>query len=147
MFFGNKQAYSQSLPEKTFTQSVQLQDIIRKVISGGPEKSIKGIVTDEYHQPLPGVSILLKGATVGTATDADGNFEFLQKLYVGDVLIFSFIGFTPKDYVVGKDSASGIKIALIIDHMKRMGEVLIESHYTAKPTGITRWWQKVKSVF
>ena len=39
------------------------------------EKTITGTVTDEQGVPLPGVNVMLKGTTVGTITDLDGNFK------------------------------------------------------------------------
>src|SRR5690554_823125 len=40
-----------------------------------PERSINGFVTDEDGQPLPGVTIVVKGTTTGTITNADGEFS------------------------------------------------------------------------
>ena len=53
---------------------------------------IKGNVKDATGTELPGVSILVKGTTNGTATDFDGNFE-LQVDDANAILVFSFIGF------------------------------------------------------
>ena len=40
--------------------------------------TVQGVVTDATTQePLPGVSILLKGTTQGTATDFDGSYNFV----------------------------------------------------------------------
>ena len=39
------------------------------------EKSITGSVTDENSESLPGVNVIVKGTTVGTITDVDGNFK------------------------------------------------------------------------
>ena len=39
------------------------------------QKIITGKVTDEYQQPLPGVSVLVKGTTTGTQTDFDGVYS------------------------------------------------------------------------
>lgn len=53
---------------------------------------LSGRVTDKQGLPLPGVAVLLKGTTVGTATDMDGNFKFFAPKDGNSVLIFSFIG-------------------------------------------------------
>lgn len=56
------------------------------------EVTVKGRVTDEAGQPLPGVNVIQKGTTNGTSTDADGTYS----LVVSDtnvILIFSFIGY------------------------------------------------------
>jgi hypothetical protein len=84
---------------------------------------------------------------VGTTTDAAGHFEFPQELKAGDVLVFSFIGYEAKEYVVTTDASSEVTISLVMDEMILMGEVSIERPYTAKSTGIAKWWQKIKSVF
>ena len=63
-------------------------------ISEEPEdiKRITGRVTDKQGQPLPGVSVLLKGTTVGVATDAQGRFELAQPKDTTGELVFSFVG-------------------------------------------------------
>jgi TonB-linked SusC/RagA family outer membrane protein len=53
-------------------------------------KSITGTVADQLGMPLPGVNILLRGTTIGTQTDFDGNF--IISAATGDVLVFSFLG-------------------------------------------------------
>lgn len=59
---------------------------------------VKGTVTDDSGDILPGVSIVIKGTTQGTITDFDGNFS----LEVGEnnVLVFSFIGFETQEVPV-----------------------------------------------
>jgi hypothetical protein len=49
--------------------------ILAPVLSFGQIK-IGGTVTDETKQPLPGVSVLLKGTTKGTVTDVNGRLLF-----------------------------------------------------------------------
>ena len=53
-------------------------------------KQISGKVTDEGGAPIPGVSVLVKGTTIGTVTNPDGNFSLAVP--GNDVLSFSFIG-------------------------------------------------------
>lgn len=54
---------------------------------------IRGNVKDELGTDLPGVSIVVKGTTQGTATDFDGNFE-IEVDEAGVTLVFSYIGYT-----------------------------------------------------
>lgn len=56
------------------------------------EKTVKGKITDEQGNFLPGVSVLIKGTSRGVATDFDGNY-LLEKVKAGDVLEFSSVGF------------------------------------------------------
>jgi len=66
------------------------------------DTSISGQVTDENGDGLPGVNIIVKGSTVGSVTDIDGNY----KIDVPDesILIFSFIGYLSQEVQVGKQS-------------------------------------------
>jgi iron complex outermembrane receptor protein len=59
---------------------------------------IKGRVVDDSGQPLPGVTILVKGTTKGTTTDADGNYSITAQM--GDVLQFSYVGLETKSVTV-----------------------------------------------
>lgn len=56
-----------------------------------PPIEIKGIVTDENGEPLPGATILIVGTTQGTATDFDGNFSI--SVDQGAFLNISFMGY------------------------------------------------------
>ena len=55
------------------------------------QKTVSGTVKDTRGEPLPGVTILVKGTSKGTITDFDGNFS-LADVASSDVLVFSFIG-------------------------------------------------------
>ncbi|MFV8467162.1 TonB-dependent receptor [Flavobacterium sp. LB1P62] len=59
---------------------------------------IKGRVVDDGGQPLPGVTVLVKGTTKGTTTDADGNYTITAQM--GDVLQFSYVGLETKSVTV-----------------------------------------------
>ena len=58
---------------------------------------IKGNVKDATGTELPGVSVLEKGTTNGTATDFDGNFE-LEVSDANAILVFSFIGYSDAEF-------------------------------------------------
>jgi hypothetical protein len=143
----SKQSYSQQLVQKAPTDFVQLQGVIEQKSLEQPAHIVKGVVKDEYNQPLPGVNVYVKGTSVGTVTDANGNFEFSQKLETGQVLVFSFIGYVSKEYVVTKDITENTLITLKMDEMELMGAVAVSHSYTAQPSGIGKWWHKIKSLF
>lgn len=74
--------------------------------------TIKGIVIDEEtKQPLPTVSVLIKGTTTGTYTDFDGNYQLTANS--GDVLVFSFLGMKNQERKV--TSSTILNVALKID--------------------------------
>ena len=63
---------------------------------------ISGTVTDQSGSPLPGVTVLVKGTTQGTISDADGNYS-LTNVQEDVVLIFSFVGMKTQEIpVLGK---------------------------------------------
>ncbi|MCW0482070.1 TonB-dependent receptor [Gaoshiqia sediminis] len=70
------------------------------------EISVKGQVTDGIGQPLPGVTVVLKGETIGTITDVNGNY-FLDKVPGNAVLVFSFVGMKSQEVeVMGRQEIS-----------------------------------------
>ncbi|MDP5105386.1 MAG: TonB-dependent receptor [Polaribacter sp.] len=85
-------------------------------ISFAQEKTISGTVTDESGI-LPGVSILIKGTKVGTDTDFDGKYSIKTK--VGDVLIYSYLGYTSAKRTVGASNTMNVTLV-------QGGEVLDE---------------------
>ncbi|MDD4192753.1 MAG: TonB-dependent receptor plug domain-containing protein [Mangrovibacterium sp.] len=69
----------------------------------GQSLTITGTISDESGQPLPGVTILVKGTSKGTIADADGRFS-LTGVSSDQVLVFSFIGMKTIERPVGTQS-------------------------------------------
>ncbi|UYZ63270.1 SusC/RagA family TonB-linked outer membrane protein [Hymenobacter weizhouensis] len=85
-------------------------------------REITGRVTDAATgQGLPGVTVLVKGTTVGTSTNADGSFT-LSAPASATTLTFSSIGFSNVERPIGTSSA--INVALGAD-TKQLGEVVV----------------------
>lgn len=106
------------------------------------QKLLKGLVSDESG-PMPGVNIVLKGTNIGTTTNFDGEFEFPRKLKVGDVLVFSFIGYQTQSITI-KENQSPIQMVFSPDiSCVLMGEVDVNQVYKSKRT----LWQKIKGIF
>jgi TonB-linked SusC/RagA family outer membrane protein len=61
-----------------------------------PLKSINGFVADQQGQPLPGVTVVVKGTTTGTITDSNGEFS-LELPPSAEILQFSFVGMKPQE--------------------------------------------------
>ncbi|MDD4108732.1 MAG: TonB-dependent receptor [Prolixibacteraceae bacterium] len=55
------------------------------------QRTINGIVTDSNGQPLPGVTVVIKGSTIGTVTNPDGEFSLSIPSDAG-ILQLSFVG-------------------------------------------------------
>lgn len=104
------------------------------VISGYAQNvTIKGTVYESTDMPLPGVSILVKGTSLGTATDFDGNFE-LDDVPISSVLVFSYVGF--QAYEVQVDSDETLSIVLQED-AEALDEVIIIGYGTQAKKEIT----------
>jgi TonB-dependent starch-binding outer membrane protein SusC len=91
------------------------------------------VTSEEDGQPLPGVSILVKGTTVGTATDLDGRFT-LNVPAGQNTLVFSFMGFIAQDVLIG--SRSQINIVLKPDS-KILNEVVVTGYGVQSKREIT----------
>lgn len=62
------------------------------------ENILTGVLKDDSEQPLPGVNITIKGTTIGTTTDFDGNYSI--PCNIGDILVFNYVGFSKKEVTV-----------------------------------------------
>ena len=72
------------------------------------QKSINGRVTDENNEPLPGVTVSIKGSAVGTTTDLNGKYNIGASN--GDLLVFSFIGYKTQEVPVEKKSTIDLQL-------------------------------------
>ena len=93
------------------------------------DKSIvaKGIVKDEKGEPIPGVTVIIKGTITGTATDANGKFQI--KVPENSVLIFSFIGMETETVLVESDAPVTVVMKEMVNEME---EVVITGFQTVK---------------
>ncbi len=74
-------------------------------------RSISGTVTSaEDNQPIPGVSVSVKGTTVGTVTNLDGGFE-LTVPQDAKTLVFSFIGMKNQEFEIGSQTNFNVAMA------------------------------------
>ncbi len=72
--------------------------------------AIRGTVTDENGEPMPGVNVLVKGTIQGVVTDASGKYS-INVSNKDAVLVFSFIGYTTQDAIVGDQQVINIEMA------------------------------------
>lgn len=89
--------------------SVCLTLLVLSVSAAYAQKTVTGTVLDEFGMGLPGVSILVKGTTTGTATDIDGKYS-LSVPNDQATLVFSFIGYASIEQVVGARSVIDVSM-------------------------------------
>ena len=73
------------------------------------KKSVSGKVTDSSGTTLPGVSVVVKGTTLGVITDMDGKYS-LSNLPENATLQFTFVGMKSQEIVVGEKTIIDIKL-------------------------------------
>ena len=94
----------------------------------------KGVVVDVQGLPLPGVTVLLKGTTLGTSTDMDGKFTFSFPHTAGSVLQFSFIGMKTTEVIFSGQEE--LKIVLE-EETTQMDEVVVTGIFERKSESFT----------
>ena len=72
---------------------------------------VTGRVTNSTGDPLAGVSIIVKGNTVGTSTDATGRYTISAS--EKSVLVFSYVGYVEKEISVGNQNLINVELALL----------------------------------
>jgi iron complex outermembrane receptor protein len=85
------------------------------------QTAVSGVVTDQSGEPLIGVSVKVKGATIGTATDIDGKFS-LNVPSSSSVLELSYVGFAKEEVLVGSKTSFNI---VMKDDSKMLDQVVV----------------------
>ncbi len=97
------------------------------------QRSISGRVLDsKTNQTIPGVSVSIKGTTQGQITDSDGNFRL--SVNQGDILVFSFVGYIPKEVTIGAETQLTV---MLEEDVKNLGEVVVVGYGTQKKVNVT----------
>ena len=99
------------------------------------QTTISGIITDDTKEPLIGASVIIKGTTIGTITDFEGNFKLVVDEKLPFTVLFSYIGYTKKELLI-KGNEKDLSIVLteensILDEVvisaSRVEEKILES--------------------
>ncbi|RYY25299.1 MAG: SusC/RagA family TonB-linked outer membrane protein, partial [Sphingobacteriaceae bacterium] len=102
--------------------------------------SITGKVKDAQGLSLPGVSVLIKGTTTGTVTDANGGFS-IRVPNDNSVLVFSFIGFLSQEVVVKGQTVLNITL---LEAAKSLNEVVVVGYGQQSRATVTSAITKVE---
>src|SRR5437899_1422076 len=89
---------------------------------------ISGKITSaDNADPMIGVSIKVKGAATGAVSAIDGSYVIAAKQ--GDILVFSYLGYTPQHITVGKSDKINVQLSSTSSHLN---EVVVVGYGTAK---------------
>lgn len=114
-------------------QAVRLSENVQPVIYQPQQKQITGTVTDSDGLPLPGVSVVVKGTTIGTVTNNDGEFSLNIPLNA-ETLQFSFVGMKTQELAI-----EGRTIFTVVMEEETIGidEVVAVGYGTMKKSDLT----------
>ena len=102
---------------------------------------VTGNVTESANgEPIPGVSIIIKGTTVGTITDFDGNYSITAS--VTDVLVFSFVGMATQELAVNNRRTIDVRME---GSTELVDEVIVVGYGQLKVKDLTSSITTVKS--
>ena len=100
-----------------------------------PGVKVKGKVIDGEGSAMPGVTVLIKGTSLGTSSDANGNFELTIPDPKGKVLVFTFIGMKPKEVII-RDPAEMLKVVMQ-EAVENLNEVVVTGIFSRKKESFT----------
>ncbi len=96
-------------------------------------KKINGKVTDATGAGLPGVSIVVKGTTIGVISDTDGKYT-LSVPADAKTLVFSFVGMKPEERTIDSKTVYNVTLQ---ESTQSIGEVVAIGYGTMKKTDVT----------
>ncbi|WP_339703067.1 TonB-dependent receptor [Algoriphagus aquimarinus] len=94
--------------------------------------NVSGLVSDKTGAPLPGVTIIVEGTTSGTVSDIDGKYSIDAE--AGDVLVFSFIGFSQQKVTIGNQAEINV---IMLEDERALDEVVVVGYGTQRKEDVT----------
>lgn len=97
------------------------------------KKTVNGVITDSNRQPMPGVTVQVKGTSIGALTDASGKFQ-ISNVPENSVLIISFIGMATKEIPVGNQTEINVTMS---ESTLNLDEVVVIGYGTQRRQEVT----------
>ena len=96
------------------------------------EKTVTGVVTDSFNEPLIGVSIVVQGTSNGVVTDMNGKYSI--KATPGSTLQFSYVGMEKQSIKVGNQNVINVQLK---DDSQMLAETVVIGYGSAKKRDLT----------
>lgn len=110
-----------------------LTSVLFTSMASGQQVNVSGIITEAANgEELPGVSVVVKGTTVGTVSDINGSYSIMAS--TDDLLVFSFIGFEIIQVPVPTSGRLDVALESTIFNME---EVVVIGYGTMKKSDLT----------
>ena len=103
---------------------------------------IKGVITDVNNETLPGVSVFVKGTSIGTSSDIEGRYEI--SVTAGATLVFSFVGFSMQEIVAGA-AVNQIINVVMEESAQQLEEVEVVGYGTQRKVSVVGAISSVKA--
>ncbi|MBR5463633.1 MAG: carboxypeptidase-like regulatory domain-containing protein, partial [Butyricimonas sp.] len=119
---------------------VVIQKRAEQIVRDVEKESFKitGLVQDKKKEPLPGVTVLLKGTSVGVATDKDGKFSLEVPQMDSVVLFFSFVGMKDKEIAIKKLEKEMKPLTVVMEEdEEELSEVVVTGMFNRRKEGFT----------
>ena len=111
---------------------IMLPMLLLSLWSFGQSFKVQGTVTEESGTPMPGVTIVIKGTTVGVVSDMDGKYQI--EANAKSTLAFSFIGYKTQEILVGNKKEISVKL---LPENLQVDEVVVVGYGTSKKSDIS----------
>ena len=96
--------------------------VVFKHVPQKQAKSVSGLVTDKNKESLPGVTVLVKGSSIGVVTDIDGRYRLVLPEQKDIFLVFSFVGMKTQEVkYTGQDSIN----VVLEEDVEALNEVVV----------------------
>ena len=97
------------------------------------QKNISGTVKGEDGQPIPGVTVMIKGTTVGASTDLDGKYSF-NYTQANPTLVVSCIGYETQEFAVGTQRVIDV---VLVEESTSLDETVVVGYAVGNKRNIT----------
>ena len=97
------------------------------------QRSISGTVKGEDGQPIPGVTVMIKGTTVGASTDLDGKYSF-NYTQANPTLVVSCIGYETQEFAVGNQRVIDV---VLVEESTSLDETVVVGYAVGNKRNIT----------
>lgn len=102
-------------------------------------KTVSGTISDETGMPLPGANVIIKGTSIGTTTDFDGNYSI--QVENGQELQFSYVGYATKNIPIHSST-----INAVMETDNALEEVLITGYGTSNNNTNSSYTNRVRDM-